>query len=455
MSAAPGREIFLTRRRLLLFTLPWAANAIQLMPIITYITGFYSGDMGLPLALVGLAVSATRLTDVFTDILIGSFSDRLRTRWGRRKPLVAASIPLAILGVWMLFAPPDGVGIAYLFLWIIVCNLATSLFEVPYQAWAAELSRDYDGRTRVTGWRSIASVTGNMLALSIPFILQQAGLPGARNALFGMAVVYAILLPVLAAPMLAAVPEPTPRDLPGSSIGWRESVGIIWRNRAFRLLSLALILFFGGKAISSALNLIVIRSVIGAGDLFPLMLVLENVFQLAAVPAWMALSRRIGKHTTMAIAALWSGLFSLPLFFLGQGDGWIFVALIAIRAMALSSIIVLIYSMAADAIDVDTLEAGRERTGLFLGALNFSIKAAAAIGILLGTALPAMAGFQPSDAQHSPEALLALRLVYAVLGPALVVVSATVFWRFPIDRARQTALREAIDARSRGTGATG
>jgi Na+/melibiose symporter-like transporter len=161
----------------------------------------------------------------------------------------------------------------------------------------------------------------------------------------------------------------------------------------------------------------------------------------------MALSRRIGKHTTMMIAALWSGLFSLPLFFLGQGDGWTFVAIIAIRAVALSSFAVLIPSMTADAVDVDTLEAGRERTGVFFGALNLAIKGAAAIGILLGTALPSMAGFQPSDAQHTPEALLALRLVYAVLGPALVVASAWLFWRFPIDRARQAALREAIDTR--------
>jgi Na+/melibiose symporter-like transporter len=404
--------------------------------------------MGLPLALVGLAVSATRLTDIFTDILLGTFSDRLRTRWGRRKPLIAIGVPLAILGVWMLFVPPDDIGIVYLFVWIIVCNLATSLFEVPYSAWAAELSRDYDGRTRVTAWRSIASVTGNMIALSIPFILQQMGLPGARNALFGMAVVYAILLPILVLPMLTAVPELAPRDYAEVSPGWRTSISVIWQNRAFRVLSFGLILFFGGKAISSALNLIVIRSVIGAGDLFPLMLVLENVLQLAAVPVWMLLARRIGKHRTMMVAALWSGLFSLPLFFLGQGDGWAFVSIIAIRAIALSSFAVLIPSMTADAVDVDTLGAGRERTGLFFGALNFSIKASAAIGILVGTALPSMAGFQPSDTQHTPDALLALRLVYAVLGPMLVVASAAVFWRFPIDRTRQLALREAIDAQT-------
>lgn len=437
----------LSRKWLLLFALPTVANAVQLMPVTVYITGFYSDDMGLPLALVGLAISLTRLSDIFTDILLGLFSDQLRTRWGRRKPLIAIGIPVAILGVWMLFVPPNDVGVFYLFFWIIVFNLSTSLIEVPYAAWGAELSRDYDGRTRVTGFRSVAQVVGNMLALSIPLVMQQAGYDGPRNALYGIAVAYAVLLPLLALPLLIAVRERPPRDAPTLSLNWRASMLVIWHNSAFRMLAFGLLLFFGGKAISSALNLIVIRSIVGAGELFPLMLVLENVFQLVAVPVWMWLSRRIGKHATMGVAALWSGLFSLPLFFLGQGDGHVFVAIIAIRAIALSSFAVLIPSMTADAVDVDTLEAGRERTGLFFGALNVAIKAAAAIGILLGTSLPAIWGFQPSDAQHSQEGLLALRLVYAVLGPLLVVASAWAFWRFPIDRVRQLELRRAIDAR--------
>jgi Na+/melibiose symporter-like transporter len=446
-AAAPqGR---LTRSRLLFYSMPTLANTIQLMPVTVYIAGFYSGDLGLPLALVGLAVSATRLSDIFTDILLGLFSDRIRTRIGRRKPLIAAAIPLAVLGVWMLFVPPEGAGLGYLFFWIIFFNLATSLFEVPYSAWGAELSRDYDERSRVTGWRSATIVLGNLLALSIPFILQQTGHGGARNALLGIAVVYAVLLPVLCLPLLFAMKERPPLDAPTKGLSWGASVAVIWNNRAFRILALGLLLFFGGKAISAALNLIVIRAVIGAGELFPIMLVLENLFQLAAIPLWLWMSRRYGKHVTMMVAALWSGLFSLPLFFLGEGDGWLFVAIIAVRAIALSAFTALIPSMTADAVDVDTLEAGRERTGVFFGALNFSIKGAAAIGILLGTMLPALAGFQPSDATHAPEALLALRLVYAVLGPALVVLSAWAFFSFPIDRKRQIELRQAIDARVR------
>jgi Na+/melibiose symporter-like transporter len=94
------------------------------------------------------------------------------------------------------------------------------------------------------------------------------------------------------------------------------------------------------------------------------------------------------------------------------------------------------------------LASGRERTGVFFGATNFVVKASAAVGILLGTTLPAMAGFQPSDAVHTAEALLGFKLVYAVLAPLMVVASALVFGRFPITRQRQSELRAEIEARA-------
>jgi GPH family glycoside/pentoside/hexuronide:cation symporter len=180
------------------------------------------------------------------------------------------------------------------------------------------------------------------------------------------------------------------------------------------------------------------------------MLVLENVCGLLAVPAWLWLAKRKGKHVAMLGAALWSGIWSVPLFWMGPGDGWWFVFIIAMRAVSLTAWILLIPSMTADAVDADTLAAGRERTGLFFGALGFWAKAAGAIGILIGTALPALAGFQPSDTEHSPEALLALRLVYAFVGPALVIAAAFCFGRFPITQDKQREIREAIDRRVQG-----
>jgi Na+/melibiose symporter-like transporter len=449
-AAAPaaGAVERLPRVSLLIYAAPAAAASLQTLPLQAYITAFWSNEMALPLAIVGLGLSLTRLLDIFTDIGLGLFSDRLRTRWGRRKPLIAAGLPLAVLAVWMLFVPPEGAGVAYFLFWVIAFNVLISTVEVPYAAWGAELSTDYDERTRVTAWRTVAGQIGSFVALSIPLALQQLGFESTRSTLMGMAVAYAVLQPLLLLPLLVRGRDRPARDVARAGPTFGQSVAVLWRSQAFRVLALGLLLFAGGKAVSGALHLIYMTELVQQPQLFPIMLVLEGLTGLAAVPAWMWLARRTAKATAMMAAALWSGLWSLPLFLVGEGDGWLFIGIICLRAVSLTAWVILIPSMTADAVDVDTLAAGRERTGVFFGALSFFTKAALAVGIFVGAALPGLAGFQPSDPVHTEQGLLALKLVYAVGGPLLVVASAFVFWRFPITRERQRALKAEIAAAS-------
>jgi MFS family permease len=64
------------------------------------VPSFYADELGMPLAGVGAAIAASRLLDVVTDPLIGSLSDRLPTRWGRRKPWMTLAAPLFLGAVW-------------------------------------------------------------------------------------------------------------------------------------------------------------------------------------------------------------------------------------------------------------------------------------------------------------------------------------------------------------------
>ena len=86
----------------------WLANlptSIVGLPISLYIPAFYSQNLGLSLATVGLLIALSRLTDVFTDPAIGIASDRWITRFGRRKPWMVTGILLMMLSLWMLFVP--------------------------------------------------------------------------------------------------------------------------------------------------------------------------------------------------------------------------------------------------------------------------------------------------------------------------------------------------------------
>jgi GPH family glycoside/pentoside/hexuronide:cation symporter len=125
----------------IVYALPFLAHALAMTPLITFIPAFYSGEHGLPLALVGAIIFGARLLDIVVEPTVGILSDRTRTPWGRRKPWIVAGLPLLMLGCWMVFAPPVKVDAAYAALWITVTFIAFNVLDTPYKAWGAELSK--------------------------------------------------------------------------------------------------------------------------------------------------------------------------------------------------------------------------------------------------------------------------------------------------------------------------
>ena len=66
--------------------------------------------MACRLRVVSTIVLVVRVFDVFTDPLCGYLCDRTDTRWGRRRPWIAAAAPVMMLSIYMLFMPPEGAG---------------------------------------------------------------------------------------------------------------------------------------------------------------------------------------------------------------------------------------------------------------------------------------------------------------------------------------------------------
>ncbi len=83
---------------------------IALFPILVFIPKFYTGEMGVPLAIAANIILVVRIFDVITDPIFGYINDRTNTRWGRRRPWIAIATPLMMLSVFMLFIPPEGAG---------------------------------------------------------------------------------------------------------------------------------------------------------------------------------------------------------------------------------------------------------------------------------------------------------------------------------------------------------
>ena len=113
---------------------------------------FYSQVVGLPPQWVSFGIFIALLVDAVSDPLVGYFSDNLRSRWGRRHPLMyAAGLPAAI-AYYFLWAPPSGLSQEHLFVYFvsmaIVIRTLLTFYEIPPTSLVAELTQNYDQRTR-------------------------------------------------------------------------------------------------------------------------------------------------------------------------------------------------------------------------------------------------------------------------------------------------------------------
>jgi Na+/melibiose symporter-like transporter len=444
---APSTRRPLRTARILVYALPALVSSVAFLPLVLFVPAFYADDLGVALAAVGTAIAASRLLDVITDPVIGALSDRLRLGWGRRKPWILLGTPLFLVSLWHVFVPGAKAGAGHLFVWSALLYLGFTMLDVPHKAWGAELSTDYDERSRITSWREGLSTTGQVGLLAALVWFGAWGVSAAGDQLRGVAVVIVAAMPPLVAAAALLVPEGRPEGFQDERRGIWGGLRLVARNPAFGRMVGCVIFFVAGVAIQGTLHRLVLSDVMGDESSFAPMLLVENLATLAAVPIWLRVSLRVGKHRALIAAALWLAVLSLPLAFLRTGDITLLIVCIAIRGSSFASILFLSNSIAADVIDVDTLASGRQRSGLYFAAWGMTTKLSLALGVLLGTALPAALGYEPTDGIAAPAVQARLMAIYGGV-PAVMMTLGVLFLRgFPITRERHAEVRAALEVK--------
>ena len=168
----PGEAERLGGARLALFALPALPAAALSFPIGAYLPPFYAGRLGVDLAVIGVVFMFARIWDIVTDPLMGVLTDRTKTRWGPRKPWLAASVPVLMVGTWLLFFPQPGAGIALLLVGLFITFLGYTMATITHLAWAADLGSSYDERSRLQGAVLLMSIAGLLTAMILPAIVE-------------------------------------------------------------------------------------------------------------------------------------------------------------------------------------------------------------------------------------------------------------------------------------------
>jgi len=430
------------------YALPALALAMPTLPVYVYLPTFYAQTLGLGLAATGAALMAARILDVVTDPLVGIASDRIGWRWGRRKPWVFLGSVLAAISMLQLFQPPETVSAWHLALWAIVLYLGWTLVAVPYTAWGAELSSDYHERSRITGTREAAMIVGVILAGGLPAAAAIFG-GEEREGLAAVAWLAIIVGAPAIAWMLWRVPEaPAAEAKPEPAVRLRDWFAEIAGNRPFVRLVSAWFVNGLANGLPAVLFPLYLQHALKAGPVAQGVLILTYFLAgVLAIPLWLRLSRRWGKHRAWcgAMIVACAAFIWVPL--LPPGAIAPFFCVCVLTGMALGADLALPPAMQADVIDLDSLRTGKSRAGLFFAVWSMATKLALACAVGFAFPVLELLGFRPG-AVNDPTALLALAVIYAGVPTVLKLIAISIAWRHPITLSRQRAIRRMLDRRS-------
>lgn len=143
------------------------------LPLVLFVPQLYASHFGLSLATIGFIFFLGRFWDVASDPIVGALSDRTRTRFGRRRPWIAAGGLLFGVGSALLFFPPATVAPLYFGAALFVFYAGWTMIEIPFSAWAGELSGQYHERTRIVTYQQTMRAVGLLLVLILPTLIEQ------------------------------------------------------------------------------------------------------------------------------------------------------------------------------------------------------------------------------------------------------------------------------------------
>ena len=408
---------------------------------------YYNQVLGVSASLVGLVLLLALLFDAVTDPLIGSLSDSLRSRWGRRHGFMyAAAAPMGV-AFYFTFAPPSSLGqqglLLWLLFWSVAARAAMTLYHVPHMALGAELSTDYHERTSVVAYRVFFGYFGAVLlvvlsrAVFLPatsvYPVGQSNPAGYAPMGLWMGLLIAVVIFVSAYGTHDRIPY-----LEQAAAGSRFSLrGLLrdmveaLRNRSFRAFFIGLLLYTVGRGVDLALWMYVGTFFFGLGTNTQLVPLCGIIGVLVGTPVWarVRMDKRqmfiwgISGYAFLTIAMPMAKLLDL----LPAVDSGAYLPLILLNAFIAAMFgagpLLAGSSMVADISDEHELLTGRRQEGIFFGALAFSLKAASGAGNWLGAVALSAIAFPTKVRDPSsvdPDTVVDLALVY---GPGVLVIT--------------------------------
>jgi GPH family glycoside/pentoside/hexuronide:cation symporter len=418
--------------------------------LIFFLMFFLTSVAGLNPTLAGSVLLISKIWDAINDPLMGILSDRTRSPLGRRYPwMLAGTIPLGVCfclhwfvpptnNQWLLFAYYSGIAL--------LLDTAVTVIAVPYSTLAAELTTGYDESTKLVSFKAAFSIGASLFSLSLAqLIFAKITNPSQKylmlGSMCGVISMFSVFLCVWGTyKRYQAIQKQRVTVTHNSFLPVKQQLQIALSNFPFLcVIGIYLCSWLGLQVTATILPYFVINWMQLPDYHFTQAALAVQGTALTMIFVWSKVATRVGKKAVycMGIPLTICALFGLC--FLQPGQVGLMYILAVMVGFGLSTAYLIPWSMLPDVLDLDELNTGERREGIFCGLLMQFQKIALAIALFLVGKILDWAGFVPTNPGQlrpvQPEsAMMAIRLLIGPV-PALVLVFGLVCaYFYPITR---------------------
>ena len=440
-------------RTKLLFSTGDLSTSIPLAILMFFQLYFLTDIAGLRPGLAGYAVGLPRIWDAINDPLFGLISDRIRTRWGRRRVLLLfGSVPLGLSFIFMWLVPDlDQVRLAFYYAIVfIIFDTAFTVVHVGYNALTPEMTSDYDERSSLNGFRMAFSISGTLGAIILATVL--GWYIEDQRILFtilGIGLGVISMIPPLI--VFRITSEKSGEDLP-DPLPWNTALKQTLTNKPFRKVMGLYLLSWTTASILAAVLVYYANYYLLVPEQANYFVLIAEGAAIAFIPFWVWVSRMLDKRRAFILGSL-SWIVVLLLIYVLPADQLILAYLLAaLSGSGIATAYVLPWAMVPDVVEYDQLQSGQRREGSYYAFASFFQKLATGAALwgmgmalsLTGYITPATSGPLPVQ---PPEAVDAIRLFIGPVPTVLLILSVLFAWGYPITRENHQETLEKLAQR--------
>ncbi len=425
--------------------------------IATLAMPIYNVGLGVSAILVGYAVSIPRIWDAFTDPLIANISDNTHSRFGRRRPYIFLGTVFAALFCILIWIPPRSIGETGLILYFLAFSIlfftAYTVFTIPYHAMGAELTSDYDERTRLMSYKTFFLQLGATLfipwAYKLCFVFGENEVEGVRivGVLFGGLMILFVILPVFFCKERFA-------EANRSKIKILPAIKYTLKTKPFFIICIGTFITVFGVYLVNPLAFYINLGYVKPGNreavatLTGVFTTTFGVASLGAIPFINALCIRLGKRQTLQAGVLLTATGYLVSWFAFTPELPYLQVIVALLAgPGMTCLWLVVSSIIADICDLDELKTGLRREGMYSGVFSWIMKISVGGVMALTGYIVAWTGFNEELLIQSETTVMKLRLAFMLAPLVFLGLAFFVFMRYKLTREQLAEIQAELAAR--------